>query len=86
MISPIPLLIAGAITLLAAVLSAKAPAHGGPAPCLPVPGAVACGGRGTEALEVVADRGYFHGNEFLACAEAKITVTLPKRHDLRREG
>jgi transposase len=32
----------------------------------------------TEALEVVADRGYFDGNEILACAEAKITVTLPK--------
>lgn len=32
----------------------------------------------TEALEVVADRGYFDGNEILACAEANITVTLPK--------
>jgi transposase len=32
----------------------------------------------TEVLEVVADRGYFDGNEILACTEAKITVTLPK--------
>ena len=32
----------------------------------------------TETLEVVADRGYFDSNEILACAEAKITVTLPK--------
>jgi transposase len=31
-----------------------------------------------QALEVVADRGYFDGNEILACAEANITVTLPK--------
>ncbi|TIS55815.1 MAG: hypothetical protein E5W82_23000 [Mesorhizobium sp.] len=27
----------------------------------------------------IADRGYFDGNEILACAEANITVTLPKR-------
>jgi transposase len=32
----------------------------------------------TEALEAVADRGYFDGNEILACAEANITVILPK--------
>jgi transposase len=32
----------------------------------------------TDALEVVADRGYFNGKEILACAEAEITVTLPK--------
>jgi transposase len=32
----------------------------------------------TDVLEVVADRGYFDGNEILACAEATITVTLPK--------
>jgi Transposase DDE domain len=32
----------------------------------------------TEALEVVADRGYFDSKEILACAEANITVTLPK--------
>jgi len=31
-----------------------------------------------EHLEVVADRGYFNSPEFLACAEADITVTLPK--------
>ena len=33
---------------------------------------------GTDALEVVADRGYFKSEEILACAEAGITVTLPK--------
>jgi transposase len=31
-----------------------------------------------ESLEVVADRGYFNSGEILACAEADITVTLPK--------
>src|SRR3546814_12008976 len=31
-----------------------------------------------ESLEVVADRGYFDGGEILACAEADITITLPK--------
>jgi hypothetical protein len=29
-------------------------------------------------LEVVADRGYFSGEEILACDQASITVTLPK--------
>ncbi len=33
---------------------------------------------GVDALEVVADRGYFSGEEILACDEADITVTLPK--------
>ena len=33
---------------------------------------------GTERLDVVADRGYFSSGEILACAEADITVTLPK--------
>jgi len=33
---------------------------------------------GTDALDVVADRGYFKGEEILACDEAGITVTLPK--------
>ena len=33
---------------------------------------------GTEVLDVVADRGYFDGEEILACDEAGITVTLPK--------
>ncbi len=33
---------------------------------------------GTDALDVVADRGYFNGEEILACDEAGITVTLPK--------
>ena len=32
----------------------------------------------TQSLGVVADRGYFSGEEILACAEAGITVTLPK--------
>jgi transposase len=31
-----------------------------------------------EKLEAVADRGYFNGEEILACEEADITVTLPK--------
>src|SRR5215472_7347736 len=33
---------------------------------------------GAESLDVVADRGYFNGEEILACEEAGITVTLPK--------
>ncbi len=33
---------------------------------------------GADALDVVADRGYFSGEEILACEEAGITVTLPK--------
>ncbi|MFT7577858.1 MAG: transposase [Alphaproteobacteria bacterium] len=33
---------------------------------------------GVERLEVVADRGYFNSPEILACADANITVTLPK--------
>ena len=32
----------------------------------------------TDALDVVADRGYFNGEEIPACDEAGITVTLPK--------
>jgi transposase len=32
-----------------------------------------------EELEAVADRGYFDGEEILACDRAGITVTLPKR-------
>ncbi len=32
----------------------------------------------SDALDVVADRGYFNGAEILACDEAGITVTLPK--------
>ena len=32
----------------------------------------------TDALEAVADRGYFSGTEILACEDAGITVTLPK--------
>jgi len=33
---------------------------------------------GTDRLDVVADRGYFDGDEILACDRAGITVTLPK--------
>src|SRR3974390_2783602 len=33
---------------------------------------------GVETLEVVADRGYYDGEEIRACEEADITVTLPK--------
>jgi hypothetical protein len=32
----------------------------------------------TDAVDVVADRGYFSSEEILACDEAGITVTLPK--------
>lgn len=31
-----------------------------------------------DTLEAVADRGYYHGEEIKACADAGITVTLPK--------
>jgi transposase len=33
---------------------------------------------GFDHLDVVADRGYFHGEELLACDEANITTYLPK--------
>jgi len=33
---------------------------------------------GADELDVVADRGYFNSTEILACAQADITVTLPK--------
>ena len=33
---------------------------------------------GAETLEVVADRGYYEGEEILACETVGITVTLPK--------
>jgi hypothetical protein len=32
---------------------------------------------GSETIEVVADRGYYAGEEILACEEAGITVYLP---------
>ena len=43
---------------------------------------------GVEKLEVVADRGYFDGEEILACDQADITVTLPKpqRSGAKSEG
>jgi hypothetical protein len=31
-----------------------------------------------ERLDAVADRGYFNGEEILACEQAGIAVTLPK--------
>jgi len=33
---------------------------------------------GIDTLDVVADRGYFSGEQIVACEEAGITVTLPK--------
>jgi hypothetical protein len=33
---------------------------------------------GSEAIEAIADRGYYSGEEILACEEAGITVYLPK--------
>jgi hypothetical protein len=33
---------------------------------------------GSEAIEVVADRGYYSGEEIVACEQASITVYLPK--------
>ena len=33
---------------------------------------------GADKLDAVADRGYFNGEEILACEQAGITVTLPK--------
>ncbi len=33
----------------------------------------------TDTLDVVADRGYYNGEEILACDEAGVTVTLPKQ-------
>jgi hypothetical protein len=41
-----------------------------------------------EALDVVADRGYFDGKQILACDEAGIAVTLPKpdRSGAKAEG
>ena len=32
----------------------------------------------TDTLEAVADRGYFNGEEIVACDQAGITVTMPK--------
>jgi len=42
----------------------------------------------SESLEAFADRGYFKGEEILACQEAGITVTLPKPQtsDAKSEG
>ena len=33
---------------------------------------------GTDTLEVVADRGYFRGEELRACDQAQVTTYLPK--------
>jgi transposase len=40
---------------------------------------LACDELGSETLAVVADRGYYESNEIKACADAGITVTLPKQ-------
>src|SRR3977135_3750053 len=34
----------------------------------------------SDNLDVVADRGYFKGEEILACEQAGVAVTLPKPH------
>ena len=34
----------------------------------------------SDSLDVVADRGYFKGEEILACEQAGVAVTLPKPH------
>ena len=34
----------------------------------------------TETLSVIADRGYFNGNQILKCAEERILTTVPKPH------
>jgi transposase len=39
-----------------------------------------------ETLDAVADRGYFSGEEILACENAGIAVTLPKADDLELKG
>jgi hypothetical protein len=43
---------------------------------------------GVEKLEVIADRGYFDGEEILACDQADITIALPKpqRSGAKSEG
>ena len=38
----------------------------------------ACAAIGSEAIEAVADRGYYSGEEIVACEQAGITVYLPK--------
>jgi hypothetical protein len=38
----------------------------------------ACAEMAVETLEVVADRGYYDGEELRACEQAGVTVTLPK--------
>jgi len=38
----------------------------------------ACAAMGTEELTAIADRGYFKGEEILACQEAGITAIVPK--------
>jgi len=38
----------------------------------------ACAAIGSETIEAVADRGYYSGEEIVACEEAGITFYLPK--------
>ena len=38
---------------------------------------------GVDKLEAIADRGYFSGEQILACDQSGIAVTLPKTNDVR---
>ena len=41
---------------------------------------------GTEELTVIADRGYFKGEEIVACHKAGIVAIVPKNDDLQCQG
>ena len=41
---------------------------------------------GIDALTVVADRGYFNGEEILACDQAGITPFVAQDADLKQQG
>ena len=41
---------------------------------------------GSEAIEAVADRGYYSGEEILVCEQAGITVYLPKPMTINAKG
>jgi hypothetical protein len=41
---------------------------------------------GVENLDAVADRGYFSGEQILACEKGGITVTPAKANDLELKG
>ena len=40
----------------------------------------------SDAIEAVADRGYYSGEEILACEQAGITVYLPKPMTINAKG